>query len=79
MPDILRPEDAVDVMTSVLLTATRIRIQVGKFGFEEVILGTTTNVTKIRQYTEQWLVKQLFEVATGKITKTGAGCVGIGL
>jgi hypothetical protein len=79
MPDILRPEDAVDVMTSVLLTATRIRIQAGKFGFEEVILGTTTNVNKIRQYTEQWLVKQPFEVATGKIAKTGAGCAGIGL
>ena len=52
MPDILYLEDAVDVMTSVLLTAARIRIQAGKFGFKEVILGTTTNVTKIRQYTE---------------------------
>ncbi|TAQ90408.1 hypothetical protein B7494_g1269 [Chlorociboria aeruginascens] len=60
MPDILRPEDAIDVMTSVLLTAARIRIQVGKFGFEE-------------------LVTQPFEVATGKIAKTGAGCAGIGL
>ena len=48
MPDILRPEDAIDVMISMLLTAARIRIQVGRFGFEEVILGTTTNVTKIR-------------------------------
>jgi hypothetical protein len=72
-------EDAVDVMTSVLLTAARIRIQAGKFGFKEVILGTTTNIAKIREYTEQWLVKLLFKVTTKRIAKAGAGCAGIGL
>ncbi|KAL5312953.1 hypothetical protein ACEPPN_019379 [Leptodophora sp. 'Broadleaf-Isolate-01'] len=79
MLDILLPEDAVDVMTGVLLTATKVRIQAGKFGSQDVTLGTTTDINKIREYTEEWLVKQPFEVATVKIAKAGAGYAGIGL
>jgi len=52
MSEILRAEDAVDVMTSVLLTAAKIRIQAGKFGFERILIGTTTNIANIRKYTE---------------------------
>merc|ERR1712225_150549 len=79
MLDVLLPEDAVDVMTGVLLTATKVRIQAGKFGSQDVTLGTTTDINKIREYTEGWLVKQPFEVATVKISKTGAGYAGIRL
>ena len=79
MLDVLLPEDAVDVMTGVLLTATKVRIQAGKFGSQDVTLGTTTDINKIREYTEEWLVKQPFEVATVKIAKTGAGYAGIRL
>ena len=79
MSAILRFEDAVDVMTSVLVSAMKIQIQVGKFGFEQINIGTTTNIADIRKYTEQLLVKLLFKVATKKIAKSGASCVGIGL
>jgi hypothetical protein len=79
MSKILRFEDAVDIITSVLVSAVKIRIQAGKFGFEQIFIGTTTNSAEIRKYTEQLLVELLFEVAIEKIAKTGAGCVGIGL
>merc|ERR1712093_606871 len=79
MLDVLLPGDAVDVMTGVLLTAAKVRIQAGKFGSQDVTLGTTTDINKIREYTEGWLVKQPFEVATVKISKTGAGYAGIRL
>jgi len=79
MLDVLLPEDAVDVMTGVLLTATKVRIQAGKFGSQHVPLSTTTDVNKIQEYTEEWLVKQPFEVATVKIAKAGAGYAGIRL
>jgi len=52
MSEILRPEDAIDVITSVLLTAAKIRIQAGKFGFKMITLGTTTNTAEIRKYIE---------------------------
>ena len=79
MSGILRAEDAINVMTSVLLTAAKIRIQAGKFGFEMRLIGTTTNTADIRKYTEQSLVDSPFEVATERIVKSGAGCVGIDL
>jgi hypothetical protein len=79
MSEILRSEDAIGVMTSVLLTAAKIQIQAGKFGFNMITVGTTTNIAEIRKYTEQSLVELPFEVATEKIAKTGAGCVGDGL
>jgi hypothetical protein len=79
MSEILRSEDAIDVMTDVLLTAAKIRIQAGKFGFEMITIGTTTIVAEIRKYTEKSLVELPFEVVTQKITKTGAGCAGISL
>jgi hypothetical protein len=79
MSEILQSEDAVDIMTSVLLNAAKIRMQAGKFGFERILIGTTTNIADIRKYTEQSLVELPFEVATAKIAKTGAGCAGIGL
>jgi hypothetical protein len=63
----------------VLLTATKVRIQAGKFGSQDVTLGTTTDINKIREYTEEWLAKQPFEVATVKIAKAGAGYASIGL
>lgn len=77
--EILQFEDAVDIMTSVVVSAVKIRIQAGKFGFKQIHIGITTNITKIRKYTEQSLVELLFDVAIEKIAKTGAGCVGIGL
>jgi hypothetical protein len=52
MLKILRSEDAVVAMTSVLLKAAKIRIQVGKFGLQNLTVGTTTNTTKIRKCTE---------------------------
>ena len=79
MSEILRSEDAVDGMTSVFVSAVKIRIQAGKFGFERINMGTTTNIADIRKYTEQSLVELPFEVATEKVAKSGAGCVGIGL
>ncbi len=79
MSEVLRFEDAVDVMTSVLLTAAKTRIQAGKFGFKMITVGTITNIAEIWKYTEQSFVVLPFEVATEKIAKTGAGCVGIGL
>jgi hypothetical protein len=63
----------------VLLNAAKIRMQAGKFSFERILIGTTTNIADIRKYTEQSLVELPFEVATAKIAKTGAGCAGIGL
>ena len=77
MSEIPRPEDAVDVMTSVLLTTAKVRIQAGKFGFKSVKLKTTTNTITIREYTE--LVELPFKDATDMIAKSGAGSVGIGL
>jgi hypothetical protein len=41
VPEILRSEDAIDVMASVLLTTAKIQIQAGKFGFERITIGTT--------------------------------------
>ena len=79
MSEILQPEDAVDIMTSVLLTTVKVRIQAGKFGFKSVKLNTTTNTITIREYTEQTLVKLLFKDATEIIAKSGASNVGIGL
>jgi hypothetical protein len=64
MSEILRFEDAVDVMTSVLVNAVKIQFQASKFGFEQIIIRTTTNITEIRKYTEQSLVELPFEVAT---------------
>jgi hypothetical protein len=72
-------KDAIDIMTSILLTAAKIRTQAGRLGFETVNIGTTTNIAEIRKYTEQSLVELPFKVATQKIAKTGAGCAGIGL
>ncbi|ELR10082.1 hypothetical protein GMDG_04482 [Pseudogymnoascus destructans 20631-21] len=77
MSEILRPEDAVDIMTSVLLTTAKVRIQAGKFGFKSVNLTTTTNTVKIREYTK--LMELPFKDATDMIAKSGAGSVGIGL
>jgi hypothetical protein len=65
-------------MTFVLLTAAKIQIQASKFGFKMITVGTT-NIAEIQKYTEQSLVELPFKVATEKIAKTGAGCVGIGL
>jgi hypothetical protein len=79
MLEILWFEDAVDIMTSVLVSAVKIRIQASKFSFEQINIGTTTNIADIRKYTEKSLVELPFEVATQKIAKSGAGCVGIGL
>jgi hypothetical protein len=47
MSEIQRFEDAVDVMTSVLVSAVRIRIQAGKSDFERINIGTTTNIAEI--------------------------------
>jgi len=79
MLEILRYEDAVDVMTSVLLKVAKIRIQVGRFGLQIVNIGTTTNTAEIQRYTEQNLAAKPFKIAIEKITKSGAGCVGIDL
>jgi len=51
MLEILRSEDAVDIMTSVLLKVAKIRIQVGRFGLQNITTGTTTDTTEIRKYT----------------------------
>jgi hypothetical protein len=77
--EILRSEDAVDIMTAVLLKVAKIRVQVGRFGLQNITIGTTTDTAEIRKYTEQNLAALPFKIATEKITKTGAGCVGIGL
>jgi hypothetical protein len=79
MSEILLFEDAVDIMTSVLVSAVKIRFQVGKFGLEKILIGTTTNIAKIRKHTEQSLMELLFEVATKNIARSGVGCVGISL
>jgi hypothetical protein len=55
MLEILRFEDAVDVMTSVLLKVAKIRIQVGRFGLRNINIGTTTNTAEILWYTEEEL------------------------
>lgn len=47
MLEILRFKDAVDVMTSVLLKVAKIRIQVGRSGFQIINIGTTTNTAEI--------------------------------
>lgn len=79
MLEILRSEDAVDVMTSVLLKVAKIRIQVGRFGLQNVNIRTTTNTAEIQRYTEQNLAAKPFKIAIEKITKLGVDCVGIGL
>lgn len=80
MLEILRSEDAVDFIISVLLKVAKKRIQVGRFGLQNITIGTTTtDTTEIRKYTEQNLVALPFEIAIKKITKTGAGSVGISL
>lgn len=77
--EILWFEDAVDIMTSVLVSAMKIWFQAGKFGLEKILIGTTTNIAKIRKYTEQSLMELLFEVATKNIARSGIGYVGISL
>ena len=79
MLEILRFEDAVDVMTSVLLKVAKIRIQVGRSGFQIINIGTTTNTAEIQKYTENDLAKKPFKKAIERIMKSGAGSVGIGL
>jgi hypothetical protein len=79
MLKILRFGDAVDVMTSVLLKVAKIRIQVGRFGLRNINIGTTTNTAKILRYTEEKITAKPFKIAIKRITKSGAGCVGIGL
>ncbi len=66
-------------MTFVLLTVTKIQIQVDKFGFKIITVETTTNITKIQKYMEQSLVELPFKVATKIIAKTGTDCIGISL
>jgi hypothetical protein len=79
MLEILRFEDAVDIMTSVLLKVAKIRIQVGRFGLRNINIGTTTNTAEILRYTEEELAAKPFKIAIERVTKSGAGCVGIGL
>jgi hypothetical protein len=79
MSEILWAKDAINVMTSVLLIAVKIRIQANKFSFEMRLIGTTTNTANIRKYTEQSLMDPPFEVATKRIAKSGAGYASIGL
>ena len=79
MLKILRFGDAVDVMTSVLLKVAKIRIQVGRFGLRNINIGTTTNTAEILRYTEEKIAAKPFKIAIKRITKSGAGCVGIGL
>jgi hypothetical protein len=50
--EILRFEDTIDIMISVLISTVKIRFQVGKFGLEKILIGTTTNIAKTRKYTE---------------------------
>jgi hypothetical protein len=71
MLEILRSEDAVDIMTSVLLKVAKIRIQVGRFGLQNITIGTTTDTSEIRKYTEQPLVALPFKIAIEKMAKTG--------
>jgi len=49
----LLPEDASDVMTEVILTATKVWTQIIKFDSSEILLGITTNIDKVYKYTEQ--------------------------
>jgi hypothetical protein len=51
-------------MISMLVHAMKIRIQAGKFGFEQVNIRTSMNIADIWKYIEQLLVKLLFEIAT---------------
>jgi hypothetical protein len=61
MLEILRFEDTVDVMTSVLLKVAKIRIQVGRSGFQIINIGTTTNTAEIQKslVNQQELQKRL--------------------
>jgi hypothetical protein len=79
MLEILQFEDAVDIITSILVSVVKIRFQAGKFSLKKILIKTTTNIAKIRKYTEQSLVKLLFEVATKNIARLSVGCVGISL
>lgn len=77
--EILRFKDAVDVMTSMLLKVAKIRIQVGRSGFQIINIGTITNTAEIQKYTENDLTKKPFKKAIKRIIKSGAGSVGISL
>jgi hypothetical protein len=79
MLEILRFKDVVDVMTSMLLKVAKIRIQVGRSGFQIINIGTIINTAKIQNYIENDLVKKPFKKAIERIMKLGAGSVGIGL
>jgi hypothetical protein len=50
--EILQFKDAVDIITSVLLKMAKIRIQVGRFGLQNINIGTITNTAEIQKYTE---------------------------
>jgi hypothetical protein len=50
--EILRFEDTVDIIISVLVNTVKIQIQTGKFSFEKILVETTTNIAEIRKYTE---------------------------
>jgi hypothetical protein len=79
MSEILQFKDAVDVITSILVNAIKIRFQAGKFSLDKMLIGTTTNIAKIRKYTKQLLIEPLFKVATKNIARSSASCVGISL
>ena len=79
MLEILRFEDVVDIMISVLLKVAKICIQVGRFGFQIINIGTTTNTAEIQKYTENDLAKKPFKKAIERIIKSGVDSVGIGL
>lgn len=79
MLEILRFEDAVDIMTSVLLKVAKIRIQVGRFGLRNINIGTIINTAEILRYIEEELIAKPFKIAIKRVTKSGAGYVGISL
>jgi hypothetical protein len=71
--EILRFEDIADIMTFVLLKVAKIRIQVGRSGFQIINIGTITNTAEIQKYTENDLAKKPFKKAIERIMKSGAG------
>lgn len=79
MLEILRFKDTVDIITSMLLKVAKIRIKVGRFGLRNINIGTTTNTAKILRYTEEELAAKPFKITIKRVTKSGAGYVGIGL
>jgi hypothetical protein len=77
--EILRFENIVDIMISILLKITKIYIQVGRSSFQIINIKTITNIAEIQKYTKNNLAKNSFKKTIKRIIKSGTNSISISL